>query len=399
VYQGASGALSFDNAGSVTSAGGRNAAPTVRLDGSGLASATIANSGTITGGGLLATLSFDGAAGTGAAPTGSFVNSGTISGAYGVTLASSVTNNTVTNNTGVNSSETGPADTAPLSLSVTNSGTIEATAFAGSALVSQISGPAALTITNSGTIRASGAGFVSYELLDWYTCFYTPGPCQYVASAEPALAIGSISDSLTPGNAVTTSITNTASGVIEATGSVSTAIRSDNPLTLVNSGTITGTDFTVEPFDGDAGPEGTIRFAGAIQTFGTGNDSITNSGTINGSIDLAGGNDIVVNTGTINGNVMLGDGDDRFVERLSAVVTGTVDGGAGANTLTIDLTGGGTLNASYFDTFTHFGTVALTGSGSIAASGSCPCRRCSSMPDRRSNFRRGRPSRRWGPRP
>jgi outer membrane autotransporter protein len=367
VYQGASGALSFDNAGSVTSAGGRNAAPTVRLDGSGLASATIANSGTITGGGLLATLSFDGAAGTGAAPTGSFVNSGTISGAYGVTLASSVTNNTV-----VNSSETGPADIAPLSLSVTNSGTIEATAFAGSALVSQISGPAALTITNSGTIRASGAGFVSYELLDWYTCFYTPGPCQYVASAEPALAIGSISDSLTPGNAVTTSITNTASGVIEATGSVSTAIRSDNPLTLVNSGTITGTDFTVEPFDGDAGPEGTIRFAGAIQTFGTGNDSITNSGTINGSIDLAGGNDIVVNTGTINGNVMLGDGDDRFVERLSAVVTGTVDGGAGANTLTIDLTGGGTLNASYFDTFTHFGTVALTGSGSIAASGVLP---------------------------
>jgi hypothetical protein len=171
VYQGASGALSFDNAGSVTSAGGRNAAPTVRLDGSGLASATIANSGTITGGGLLATLSFDGAAGTGAAPTGSFVNSGTISGAYGVTLASSVTNNTV-----VNSSETGPADIAPLSLSVTNSGTIEATAFAGSALVSQISGPAALTITNSGTIRASGAGFVSYELLDWYTCFYTPVP-------------------------------------------------------------------------------------------------------------------------------------------------------------------------------------------------------------------------------
>jgi hypothetical protein len=175
VYQGASGALSFDNAGSVTSAGGRNAAPTVRLDGSGLASATIANSGTITGGGLLATLSFDGAAGTGAAPTGSFVNSGTISGAYGVTLASSVTNNTVTSTRGQQFGN-GPGRHAPLSLSVTNSGTIEATAFAGSALVSQISGPAALTITNSGTIRASGAGFVSYELLDWYTCFYTPVP-------------------------------------------------------------------------------------------------------------------------------------------------------------------------------------------------------------------------------
>jgi len=62
------------------------------------------------------------------------------------------------------------------------------------------------------------------------------------------------------------------------------------------------------------------------------NDTIINSGTINGDIDLGIGNDTVVNSGTINGNIALGDGDDSYSSTDGGTVL-SIDGGAGNDTL------------------------------------------------------------------
>ncbi|MCJ2189047.1 hypothetical protein [Novosphingobium beihaiensis] len=355
ILQTAVGSLSFDNSGEITAANSDYWARTVDITGNDLATAAINNSGTISGFGLNARLYFSDQA---SPAKGSLTNSGTISGDYGVAVTSLAT------------SENAPP---PLSFDFTNSGTIESTAASGSALSSVAQGVATVSVTNSGTIRASGDGSVEY--------FPSSSPCSYdfwscyelLPYTTPTIAVSSSIDSQFPGSSVATTITNEAAGVIETTGAISTAIRTYGPLTLVNAGTITGAGgYTVDASDISAGIFGTTRFAGAIQTFGTGEDSITNSGTINGSIELDAGNDSIVNTGTINGDVFLGAGDDRFVELLSATLTGTVDGGDGSDTLVIDLTGSGTLNAAYYNAFTNFETFGLTGTGSIAVNGVLP---------------------------
>ena len=353
VGQTASGSLSFDNSGRLTSGGFPFYSSTVQLQGSNLASATITNSGMIEGNGLTAQLSFDGAASL----NGSFNNGGTISGSYGVAVSTLAVSEGVA---------------APLSFDFTNSGTIEASAPSGTALSLVASAATRVSITNSGTIRASGNGSVGYYYQWTESCPYFSFCYQIQPYTTPAIAVGSYIDNQIPGSSVATTITNEATGFIEAIGAISTAIRTDGPLTLINAGMITGSDYTVNANDFSAGIYGTTRFAGAIQTFGTGADSITNSGTINGSIDLNAGNDSIVNTGTIDGDIFLGAGNDRFVERLSATLTGTVDGGDGSNTLVIDLTGGGTLNAASYNAFVNFENFGLTGSGSITANGVLP---------------------------
>lgn len=75
----------------------------------------------------------------------------------------------------------------------------------------------------------------------------------------------------------------------------------------------------------------------------SGSDTITNTGLIDGSIygdtyDNAGtGSDTIVNSGAV-GNIYAGGGDDTVTIQGSGVVTGIMDGGAGFDTLTFNLT-------------------------------------------------------------
>ena len=133
---------------------------------------------------------------------------------------------------------------------------------------------------------------------------------------------------------------------------MSTAVAALGTLDLTNAGTIQG---------GASFAANGETLAGAIQSFGD-NDRVINTGTIIGSIATGAGDDRIENYGTLNGDVFLGAGDDTFLHRVSATLTGTVDGGAGTDSLIIDAAGGGTVRGSQFVNFERF---SQTGSGAV----------------------------------
>lgn len=244
--------------------------------------------------------------------------------------------------------------TSAATLTVDNSGTITSTGLfpTGVGLLDYAAGTQ-FSVTNSGTIQANDGGVVSRNPFPWQIGTFT----------LPAFGIHVEGDA-----SATATITNAATGIIEAKGPLSTAITTAGPaLVLDNAGTITGgAGSTLAANDGYAITAGTTYLAGAIQSLGSVADSITNSGTITGSIDLGGGDDRIVNTGTINGNVFLGAGNDTFTQRASATLIGTVDAGAGVDTFIVDATGGGAING---DQFVNFERFMQTGNGSVAYSG------------------------------
>ncbi|MEQ6335637.1 autotransporter outer membrane beta-barrel domain-containing protein [Sphingobium sp. MK2] len=209
-------------------------------------------------------------------------------------------------------------------------------------------------ITNSGTIRANGGGVT--EIYSYW------GSGDFIYTT-PSAAIA-----FTGNDATTLTLSNAAGGTIEAAGDLSTAILvTSAALTLDNAGTIGGgAGTTLGDADQLALWLGNPYLAGAIQTVGVAADSITNSGTIIGSIDLGFGNDVIVNHGTIIGDVYLRDGDDSFTQLASAILQGTVDGGVGTDSFIVDATGGGAVNADQFVNFERFFQI---GEGNVSYSG------------------------------
>gem|GEM_PF-1441868 len=91
--------------------------------------------------------------------------------------------------------------------------------------------------------------------------------------------------------------------------------------------------------------------------------TVNAGGAVAGSVNLGAGNDTVDNRGTITGDVNLGDGDDRYIARSGGVVTGTIDGGAGDNTFVFNLENAtGSLPGSVlnFNSFGVYGPGTLT---------------------------------------
>lgn len=343
VSQSGMGSLSFDNSGTILA---DKTVSVLGISGYQLTGAQIANSGTIRGGRATIDYAFDLEA---IAPSLSFSNSGTIETVAGLTIEPSY-----------NYEQPGS-----YSLAVENSGTLSSSGDATAALNVQGDGSATISLANTGTIHSNGDG---YEGM-FYGWIPLPDYPYYDFIIRPetvASTAVSVSGGVSPFSLVN-------AGTIEAKGAYAAAIRVSGALDLVNTGTIDGTPgYTVAEDDLSAETYGTFRFAGAVQTFGGKDDKIVNSGTIFGSIDLGGGNDYIENTGSIIGDVYLGDGDDLFVQRLSAVMTGVVDGGAGNDTLLADLSGGGALDSAFFEPFTGFENFGVTGSGSVTVNGVLP---------------------------
>ena len=343
VYQQvSSGTLSFDNSGTITSSGGYLAAS---LYGSSLVGLTATNSGTIVGGlGVSATFVEQ------AAPAQvAITNTGTISATAGGALS-----------VFVNNSSYYPyyLPGGATAVTLTNSGDITASGTAGTAVALYMqdeTGAAATStyaITNAGTITATGDGVVqTYPY--WYGADFT--------YTDPSVGL-----LVNAGNTATGTITN--SGTIQATGTAAVALLvTGTALDLTNSGTIRGGTGTVLVTDDLlANDIGGTMLAGAIQTIGSADDRIVNTGTIIGSIDLGSGNDTIENRGKIEGNVFLGAGDDSFLQRADAVLVGTVDAGEGNDGLIVDATVGGAVNGDQFVNFERFTQV---GSGNVAYSG------------------------------
>lgn len=236
---------------------------------------------------------------------------------------------------------------------IANSGTIQSSAKWGSAinLADLFEMPGSFTIGNSGTLRANGGGeLISYDY--W-------GDYSYTAPASAIQASGISGSVLT--------VTNAQGGVIEALGDASTAILSSLAINVDNGGEINGQAGTMlDADDGLALQLGTTRLAGAIQSIGSHDDRLTNSGIIRGDIDLGFGDDVIVSRGTIIGDVYLRDGDDSFSQLASAILQGAVDGGAGMDSFIVDATGGGAVDA---DQFVNFERFVQTGEGNVSYSG------------------------------
>ena len=211
-------------------------------------------------------------------------------------------------------------DSAGGDMTVSNSGRIE-TAGAGIALaVNASSGyyyavPGRVDLINSGTIRSTGAGTVDYD-----------GTASAVAlSAGPGTII------------------NSATGLIEATGALSTAVRltpfsgysqpggptlAPIAVTLINAGTINGgagalPSTEAPPYTPPTAIEG-----------GYGQVTILNSGTITGSVRLGGTIDRLQNQGQITGKVFLVGSDETYISD-GGKLSGDLFFGYGGNVLLV----------------------------------------------------------------
>jgi hypothetical protein len=110
-------------------------------------------------------------------------------------------------------------------------------------------------------------------------------------------------------------------------GKTAIQIGADTAADILTSGTVFGTDIGIST-DGDARRVITNLSAGfiggtnfAIQDIGgLSQDEITNKGTIEGVIDLAGDKDKIVNSGQITGDILLGDDTNTLSN------SGTIDG-------------------------------------------------------------------------
>ncbi|MBW6532568.1 hypothetical protein KZ820_17640 [Sphingomonas sp. RRHST34] len=239
-----------------------------------------------------------------------------------------------------------PRETA---LSLDNQGTIEATGGAGNAVQLSVYGNAPgnaasrIAVTNSGTIRANGGG----AFADVGYPYYLSG----IFRPATALTLNGTADTAM-------SVTNTASGVIVAMGARSTAIVAETgTFTLANAGTIRGGVGETIAYSNWYEQEGsTYYLPGAIQGSDDGN-TIVNSGTIVGSIDLGDAADRIENTGRIVGDIFLNDGDDRVT--LAGSFSGAIDGGAGTDTITV--TGGTATTPIAFTRLTDVEQLSVTG--------------------------------------
>ncbi len=165
-------------------------------------------------------------------------------------------------------------------------------------------------------------------------------------------------------------------------------------VTIVNAGTIRGASTNGKSSMYFTNTGGTLYNTGTI----TGDDvgvlgenstraiTIVNSGTIRGTsyaVKTSDGNDVITNSGLIDGKVLTGAGND-VVNVLGGAITGSIDGGAGTNTLNFNLAGGSTftfnndvLNMTSVNV--NAGTARLNGqvSGDVAvASGAYIGRKC-----------------------
>ena len=187
-------------------------------------------------------------------------------------------------------------------------------------------------ITNAGTITLDGTdGIVGGSVI------VNNGTIRQAAGGKTAVGIRKY-------GGTSMSLTNT--GTIDVAG---VAVQAEyGPMTIANSGRIassgdvaifadTGYGLVIDNLAG-----GTIAGGANRAAIRTGGGTLTNAGTITGSVDLGygyfgrrsfTGATYVADGGTIAGDLLFGDGQDKLVAFGSLGVTGVIDGCAGIDTL------------------------------------------------------------------
>ncbi len=226
--------------------------------------------------------------------------------------------------------------------SVNNTGLIRSSGQISTAV--SLVGEAQMSLTNSGTITATGGGQQReimdnrWELVDG-ELVPIPLPTVITTRAAPTAVLED------------GTITNTATGIISATGLASVALqltdRDTETVIVENAGLITGDAGGIYPVEMDEnGVQGYMYIPGAI---------------LGGA-----GQEIILNTGTIEGGIVLGGGNDSFTQLSGGIVTGIVDGGEGTDTLTLEIMEGTDLRASDIATqFLNFESFSTLGTGNL----------------------------------
>ncbi len=107
---------------------------------------------------------------------------------------------------------------------------------------------------------------------------------------------------------------------------------------LLNSGTIIG-NIVLQYYFQSTVPISEIvntgMLSGSLGGYNDGNDAVTNSGLIHGSIGLKRGDDMLVNTGYVGGDIDMGPGDD-ILDIRGGHVGGIATGNAGSDVYIVD---------------------------------------------------------------
>jgi len=166
-----------------------------------------------------------------------------------------------------------------------------------------------------------------------------------------------------------TNVTN--SGLMDNTGTGGGVVHNTSgsiDISVNNSGTISVAGSGAGAIQDNGQGNVTVNNSGTIDAFrsilmvSTGDDSVINSGSINGTNLLGAGNDTVTNTasGTITGNVEMDDGDDSV--NNAGIINGRVDVGSGDDVLEND----GTINNADANSVTdQGGNLTINNDGSI----------------------------------
>lgn len=307
-------------------------------------------------------------------------------------------------------------------ISFTNSGTISNTTKAGIGVLisSDNNGPlevdgeivnpsAVVNVTNSGVISSTGgATLITAQQVP----FLAPGQVLVAPGAGLVVDASDVAGSVV-------NIENTVGGLIEAgglpvfvtptgfnaipnapPGALTVALfAAGETVNIVNSGRIRGgagtpigPNVVIDVELRDAFLAGAIQTAGDEQMIGDaevyvpstdaltntqtgeiigsidlggGDDTIINRGTITGAVYLRDGNDALSNFGTLTGDLFFGAGNDTFTQGIAAEFDGLADGEAGEDTFILDLSGGGTIDASIYDRLVNFELFSLVGEGDV----------------------------------
>lgn len=327
------------------------------------ANGTIDNAGSITAT-PTGTTSPSGSDGIQADKTGvNVTNTGTISGRHGITGGGTTYAITVTNNAGTISALNGSGVNIDGVFSTSTAGVANAfgATIRGGVLAASTNGDGdgvdvdgVLTLDNSGDILGYGAKGVGSDTL--------PNNAEAVAAGGGTIintATGRIIGSTLLADAPNGDTSRAGNGILVDNSSGGNAVAATS---ITNSGLIQGKTGVaikmISNFDNTITNQagGTIQGAGtgaAIQS-GSGNDTLTNRGTIIGDNGLA---------------IDLGVGNDTLnIEGSSALVTGNVSGGTGTNSATFDLGTGNTFQ--YAHQLSNFSTIEIkTGTTTLSNTG------------------------------
>ncbi|NYT39124.1 hypothetical protein HZY97_00005, partial [Sphingomonas sp. R-74633] len=288
---------------------------------------------------------------------------------------------------------------------IIRSGAVVTSTAAGASALS--SGNSTSTLNNAGTLRATGAGAAGFQGFGIQTITNSgtiDGAAQGISMVNTTTInnTGTIQGGTAGGiQGSIGTVNNTGAGALITgnTGITSTG----NPLTLVNSGTVSGTTWGIVSGGSTTNitSSGTISgTTGAIQLNATGTQSVnlqagstttgnitaTNNGTrtiavagtLAGGYDATGGANTAVDNftlnagGSVSGAIALGDGNDSF-SYLGGTLGSTVDGGAGTDGFFVNIgsSNNATLDQANFTNFESFylttGNLTLTGSRSGGA--------------------------------